>query len=133
MNTDMKKTKVTNLLSMAARARRIASGAFAVEEAAKKGKAKFLLIAEDCEPASQKKYETLSDTYGIPAGRFLTREELGACLGKEYRAAAVLLDDGFAKKLQALLERNPCRTLPHAGRARRLPRQGVSGGGCAAR
>ena len=48
MNTDMKKTKVTNLLSMAARARRIASGAFAVEEAAKKGKAKFLLIAEDC-------------------------------------------------------------------------------------
>ena len=104
MNTDMKKTKVTNRLSMAARARRIASGAFAVEEAAKKGKAKFLLIAEDCEPASQKKYETLSDTYGIPAGRFLTREELGACLGKEYRAAAVLLDDGFAKKLQALLE-----------------------------
>ncbi|MDY6268687.1 MAG: ribosomal L7Ae/L30e/S12e/Gadd45 family protein [Selenomonadaceae bacterium] len=104
MNTDMRKQKVTNLLSMAARARRIASGAFAVEEAAKKGKAKYLLIAEDAETASKKKYETLSDTYGIPAGCFLTREELGACLGKEYRAAAALLDDGFAKKLEALME-----------------------------
>ena len=102
---NVKKTaKVTNLLSMAARARRIVSGAFAVEEAAKKGQAVLLLIAEDTEPASQKKYEELARKYQIPHMRFLTKETLGACLGKPERAAAALLDAGFAKRLQALLE-----------------------------
>lgn len=101
---EMKQTKVTNLLSMAARARRVVSGAFAVEEAAKKGQARFLLLAEDIEPSSKEKYEQLSKKYNIPAAAFLTKETLGACIGKDVRAAAALLDDGFAKKLQALLE-----------------------------
>lgn len=39
--------RITNLLSMAQRARRIASGAFAVEQAMKKKQAMFLLIASD--------------------------------------------------------------------------------------
>ena len=96
-------TKVTNLLSMAARARRIVSGAFAVTEAAKGGKARLLLIAEDVEPSSKDTYEQLSSTYHIPAVHFLTKDVLGACLGKSSRAAAALLDDGFAKRLEALV------------------------------
>ena len=95
--------KVTNLLSMAARARRIASGAFAVEEAVKNGQARFLLLAEDVEPSTKEKYEQLSNQYNIPAAAFLTKDTLGACLGKGVRAAAALLDEGFAKRLQALL------------------------------
>lgn len=102
--SDRTQQKVTNLLSMAARARRIASGAFAVEEAVKHGQARFLLIAEDAEPSSQAKYEQLSNQYDIPAAAFLTKATLGACLGKADRAAAALLDDGFAKKLAVLLE-----------------------------
>ena len=101
---DRKKTKVTNLLSMAARARRIVSGAFAVEEAAKNGTARFLLIAEDVETSSKELYEKLSIQYKIPAETFLTKDELGACLGKGTRAAAALLDEGFSKRLQALLD-----------------------------
>ena len=31
-------------------------------------------------------------------------DALGACLGKEYRAVAALLDAGFAKRLQELLK-----------------------------
>ena len=80
--SDRTQQKVTNLLSMAARARRIASGAFAVEEAAKRGQARFLLIAEDAEPSSKEKYEQLSNQYDIPAAAFLTKDTLGACLGR---------------------------------------------------
>ena len=95
---------VMNLLGLAQRARRVASGAFAVEEAIKKGKAAFLLIAADAEPNTKRKYQELANTFQIPFACTLTRETLGACLGKDYRAVAVLLDGGFAKRLQELLE-----------------------------
>ena len=96
--------KITNLLSMAQRARRLASGAFAVEQAMKEGQAAFLLIAADAEEESKRKYKKLVAEFAIPYAEGLTREALGACIGKEYRAAAALLDKGFAKKLQSLIE-----------------------------
>lgn len=99
-----KEVRITNLLSMAQRARRIASGAFAVQENITKGKAKFLLIAEDAADESKKTFLGLAEKYKVPYAICLDRETLGGCLGKEYRAVAVLLDAGFAKKLQQLTE-----------------------------
>ena len=96
--------RITNLLSMAQRANRIVSGAFAVEQAMKKERAVFLLIASDATAESQKNYIALATKYKIPYKTGLDRETLGTCLGKEYRAAAALTDDGFANKLQQLME-----------------------------
>lgn len=96
--------RITNLLSMAQRARRIASGAFAVEQAMKKKQAMFLLIASDAAEESKKTYQGLADKYEVPYAEGLDREILGTCLGKEYRAAAVLTDVGFAWKLRQLME-----------------------------
>ena len=96
--------RVTNLLSMAQRAQRIASGAFAVEQAMKRKQAVFLLIASDAAEESKKTYKGLADKYEVPYAEGLDREILGACLGKEYRAAAVLTDAGFARKLRQLME-----------------------------
>ncbi len=93
---------IWNILSMAQRARLVASGGLAVEQAAKSGQAKLMLIAEDAEKNSREKYLELADRYGIPYQMALSREKLGACLGKEYRAAAVLLDEGFGKSLMRL-------------------------------
>ena len=36
---------------------------------------------------------------GIPVYNLFTKEMLGRCLGKEYRAVAALMDRGFAKTL----------------------------------
>ena len=96
--------RITNLLIMAQRARRIASGAFAVEQAMKKQEAVFLLIASEAAKESKKTYGGLADKYKVPYAEGLDRETLGTCLGKEYRAAAVLTDAGFASKLQQLME-----------------------------
>ena len=63
-----------------------------------------LLLAED---ASERTRETLSATArakNIAAHVLLTKEELGHCLGKSERAAAVLLDKGFAKLLEERLQ-----------------------------
>lgn len=96
--------RIMNLLSMAQRAGRIVSGSFAVEQSVKTKKAVFLLIAADAADESKKNYKKLAEYYRIPYAEGLDRGKLGRCLGKEYRAAAVLTDAGFAGKLRQLME-----------------------------
>ena len=43
----------------------------------------------------------------VPAAELLTMQQLGHCLGKEYRAVALLIDRGFAKRLAACLHDIP--------------------------
>lgn len=96
--------RIINLLSMSQRARLIVSGAFAVETSFQEHKAVFLLIASDATEESKEKFLALANKYKIPHAEILDKETLGACLGKEYRAVAALLDKGFATKLTKLLE-----------------------------
>ena len=96
--------RIMNLLSMAQRARRIVSGAFAVEQALKAGRADLLIMAEDTAEESRKKFLTLADKYTVPYLEALDRDMLGSCLGKDYRAAAALTDAGFAAQLKKLME-----------------------------
>ncbi|MBR1695032.1 MAG: ribosomal L7Ae/L30e/S12e/Gadd45 family protein [Selenomonas sp.] len=99
-----KEQRITNLLSMAQKAGRIVSGAFAVEQAVKKKQAVLVLLAEDAAEESKKNFTTLADKFAIPYAACLDRETLGRCLGKDFRAVAALLDDGFAKKIRQLME-----------------------------
>ena len=97
MNMDMQ--KIEGLLGMAQRAGKMVSGEFAVGKAISSGKAAALIVASD---ASERSKETLiraAETKGIPVYSMFTKEMLGQCLGKGYRAAAALLDKGFAKAL----------------------------------
>lgn len=93
-----------NLLSMAARARRIISGGLIVEQAIKKGQAKLVLIAADSAVETKNTYIKLADKYQVPYAMLLDRNLLGSCIGKDYRAIAALTDEGFAKGLTKLLE-----------------------------
>ena len=43
----------------------------------------------------------------VPAAEILTMQQLGHCLGKEYRAVAVLIDRGFADRLSGHLHEIP--------------------------
>ena len=95
----MDEKKIEGLLGMAQRAGKTASGEFAIQKAMAAGRVKALIVAED---ASERFKETMmkeAAAKGVPVYTRLTKEELGQCLGKEYRAAVALLDEGFAKKL----------------------------------
>lgn len=96
--------RIVNLLSMAQKAGRIVSGAFAVEQAIKKKQAVLVLLAGDAADESKKNFTTLADKFAIPYAYCLDREALGGSLGKDFRAVAALLDAGFAKKLRQLME-----------------------------
>ncbi|MBR1886223.1 MAG: ribosomal L7Ae/L30e/S12e/Gadd45 family protein [Schwartzia sp.] len=95
----MDEKKIEGLLGMAQRAGKTASGEFAIQKAMAAGRVKALIVAED---ASERFKETMmkeAAAKGVPVYTRLTKEELGQCLGKEYRAAVALLDEGFAKTL----------------------------------
>ena len=101
---NVKEQRIRNLLGMAQRARKVVSGAFAVEQAVKDGTAKLLLLASDAEEKSVKAYKEMAEKYCIPWVTVLRKDSMGACMGKEYRAVAALLDDGFSNSLRKLLE-----------------------------
>ena len=101
-----KEERALGLLSMAQRARRIVSGAFAVEKAVKEKQALLLIIATDASDESKKTYREAAELNRLPVIELLTREQLGACLGKEYRAVAALLDRGFAQRLLQIVSQS---------------------------
>lgn len=99
----MNSKKVASLLGLAQRAGKLASGELAVEKAVQSGKAKLVLVAADASAGTQKKYRDLTTFYQVPFHACLTKEELGHSIGKEYRAAVAVLDNGFGKSIGTIL------------------------------
>ena len=99
--------RTINLLSMAARGRRIVSGAFMAEEALRRRQGTFLLLAADASEETKAKFTRMAAQMAVPTAELLTMQQLGHCLGKEYRAVAVLIDRGFADRLSAYLQDIP--------------------------
>ena len=102
----MKDEKIVNLLSMAQRAGRVASGDTAVREAFLGHKAKCVILARDAAEDTKKLYRNMAEKADIPVYEAMDKESLGNAIGKAQRAAAVLLDRGFSDALKKRLESN---------------------------
>lgn len=102
MNEAIEK-KVTNLLGIAQRANKIVSGELAVERFVQSGKAKLLIVAGDASAGTKKKYTDMAKFYQIDLLILLSKQTLGECIGKSYRAAIALGDSGFIKALSKLI------------------------------
>ena len=95
----MNEQKIFNLLSMAQRAGRIASGDFAVTKAVQGNKVHLLLVAGDASAETRQRYEQMAARGKIKIVYLWDREQLGHCIGKDFRAAAAVLDAGFANAI----------------------------------
>ena len=89
--------KVLNLLGLATRAGKTASGEFMTEKAIKSGKAYLVIVSEEAS-------ENSCAYYKVPVYQFGMKEELGHAMGKEMRASLAVLDSGFAKALREKLD-----------------------------
>ena len=96
--------RIKNTVSMAQRAGKIASGAFAVEKAFQENAVKLLLIAEDATADSRDRFHILADKNHVPNVICMSRASLGGALGKGLRSAAAILDEGFKKSLLKITE-----------------------------
>lgn len=100
----MNEQKITSLLGLAQKAGKIASGELAVEKAVKSRHAKFLIIATDCSEATKKNYRDMATYYNVELFEHFTKEELGTCIGKVYRAALAVIDTGFSTAIKKVLD-----------------------------
>ncbi len=100
----IKEQRITSLLGLAQKAGKIVSGELAVEKAIKSGQAKLLIIATDCSDPTKKNYRDMTTYYHVDLYEEFSKEQLGACIGKVYRAAIALTDAGFSTAVKKLLD-----------------------------
>lgn len=100
----MNEKKLKNLLGLAQRARLLVSGNFAVEESLKAGRVKAIILTEDASDATVMKFEKISVEKSLPLIRALNKESLGQCLGKDFRTVAAVLDVGFLKSIEKIID-----------------------------
>ena len=91
--------RVLSLLGIAARAGRIAAGNFSAEEAVRKRKARLVILAEDAQANTVKKFTDKCSYYKIPLRWYGTKETLGHAVGREPRACIAVTDQGFADSI----------------------------------
>lgn len=95
----MTKDKVLSYLGLATRAGKIQSGEFSTEKSVKSGKAALVIVAEDASDNTKKKFKNMCTFYEVPFYVYGTKEALGACIGKEFRASLALEDTGFCNAI----------------------------------
>lgn len=93
------KSKLFGMLGLAAKAGKIVSGEFSVEKAVKERSACLVILAEDASENTKKHFGDMCSYRKIPILFFGTKEELGSCIGKSFRANIAITDQGFAESI----------------------------------
>ena len=99
----MQNNRILSGLGLAQKAGCIASGEFAV----KGGLACVVIVAEDASDNTKKKMRNMTDFYETPLYIYGSKDDLGHCIGKEYRSMVAILQPGFAKSVMKQLDNRP--------------------------
>ena len=91
--------KILNLLGLAQKAGKVASGEFSAEKAIKSGQAKMAVISADASGNTTKKFENMCKWYHVPVIIFADKASLGHCLGRTDRTSVAVTDEGFANAI----------------------------------
>ncbi len=96
-------SSILSLLGIARRAGKLSWHEDANLSSIRTGKARMLVLAEDAGESTAKKYRDKCLFYNVPLIVIATKNELGQALGTSPRAAVAVNDDGFAGRLEQLL------------------------------
>ena len=102
------RNRVFQMLGIAAKSGNVVSGEFSTEKAVKTGHAWLVIVSEDASFNTNKMFTNMTDFYEVPMYVFGTKEELGRCIGKEFRASLAITDENLAKAVEAKLK--SCKT-----------------------
>ena len=100
--------KIFSMIGMAPTAGTVVSGEFATEKAVKTGKAFLVIVSEEASANTNKMFTNMTDFYEVPMYVFGTKEELGRCIGKEFRASLAIVDENLANAVENKLK--ACKT-----------------------
>ena len=93
----MTDAKVSGLIGLANRARKLSGGAFAVQQCVHRGRAKLVLLDESASENTKDSFKKLCQRQGVPL-RSLPAGELEKILGHPNKCAAIT-DENFASPL----------------------------------
>ena len=96
------------MLGIAAQSGNVASGEFSTEKAVKTGQACLVIVSEDASDNTKKMFTNMTSFYEVPMYVFGTKEELGRCIGKEFRASLAIVDENLANAVENKLK--ACKT-----------------------
>lgn len=100
----MGQDRVLSLIGLGAKAGKVVSGEFSVEKAIKANKVFLVIVAEDASMNTKKLFKNKCEYYHVPVYFYSTKEELGHCIGKEYRSSVAFTDKGFGNAIEKQLE-----------------------------
>jgi ribosomal protein L7Ae-like RNA K-turn-binding protein len=92
------------MIGIAAKSGNVVSGEFSTEKAVKSGLAYLVIISEDASGNTTKMFTNMTSFYEVPLYQFGTKEELGRCIGKEFRASLAITDENLAKAVESKLK-----------------------------
>ncbi|MDB4947364.1 MAG: ribosomal protein [Gemmatimonadetes bacterium] len=91
-----------DLLGLAARARAVAFGTDSTRQAVRDGDARCVVIAADISPTQLQKLLPLVQARGVPCFSVLTRDEIGAAVGRASVSAVGFTQESFARRAAEL-------------------------------
>ena len=95
--------KILNLIGLATKAGKTASGEFSTEKAVKCGKAFLVIVSEEASDNTKKMFTNMCTYYKVPICYFGGKGELGHAMGREMRASLAVVDEGLAKAIHRQL------------------------------
>ena len=92
------------MLGIAAKSGNVVSGEFSTEKAVKSGNAYLVIVSEEASENTRKMFTNMTNFYEVPLRVFGTKEELGRCIGKQFRASLAITDENLAEAVVSKLE-----------------------------
>lgn len=102
------RNRVFQMLGIAAKSGNVVSGEFATEKSVKTGQAYLVIVSEEASFNTNKMFTNMTEFYEVPMYVFGTKEELGRCIGKEFRASLAITDENLANAVESKLKM--CKT-----------------------
>ena len=102
------RNRVFQMLGIAAKSGNVVSGEFSTEKAVKTGTAYLVIVSEEASNNTNKMFTNMTSFYEVPMYVFGTKEELGRCIGKEFRASLAITDENLANAVESKLK--ACKT-----------------------
>ena len=95
----MRQNKILSLIGLATKAGKTMSGEFSTEKAVKTQVACVVLVSEEASENTRKKFQNMCTFYEVPLYFYGTKLELGAAMGKEFRASLAVTDPGLTNAI----------------------------------
>ena len=92
--------RLYNALGLCMKAGKAQSGAFAVENAIRAGKAKLVLIESSASQATKERYAHMCEAHGV---RLIETETVGRAIGKDSRIVMAVTDPAFQKMIEGAM------------------------------